>query len=362
MAKVIKRPGSEKWQCEYWVYAGGKRSRRYKSTGITDDGSRQSRQTAETVATKIERDAAHGGDAPRKTKTLGQALLTLIQASELAERSKHTLENIFYRGKSLRTHFGANQQLGDIDMEKLREFCTWSRSQPTYMGTARSAYTVQRELTTLFQAFKVVGLEASWPGWPDLGAAAREHKPQRVLELDEQRRLLMAIAPKRRTTVMAFLQMGLRSSEPWKIVHIDWDTHIAYVQGTKRKKDRKGPRLVYIPDELFELLEKRKGETPIFPKWHQHSLDHAIKRAGRRTGIHDSLSVNDLRGTYATHMARGGANPIVLAGYMGNSVPMLESTYAQVNIAGDHMRVDAARGVPRLTAAKPAPRKEVTGS
>jgi len=353
MAKVVRRPGSEKWQCEYWAYIGGKRCRRYKSTGIVDDGSRQSRQTAEAIAAKIERDSAHGSDVARKnTKTLGQAFLALIQAAELAERSKHTLENIYYRGKSLKEHFGANQQLGDIDMDALRKFCTWSRSQPTYMGTARSAYTVQRELVTLFQAFKVVGLEASWPGWPDLGPTAREHKPQRVLELDEQRRLLMAIPPKRRLNVLAYLQMGLRASEPWKIVRVDWEARLAYVQGTKRVKDRKGPRIVPIPDELFELLVQRKNETPLFPKWHQHSLDYAIKRAGRRTGLCDNLSVNDLRGTYATFMARGGANPIVLAGYLGNSVQMLESTYAQVNIAGDHMRQDAARGVPRLTAAK----------
>lgn len=340
MADLFMRRGSDKWQAYCWYWAGGARQRVPKSTGIRNDGTAKSRQTAQIIADQIERDLATGKDVregPRKT--LKQALTALTQAAELAERSQHTLDNIFYRGQTLVSFFTESKALSDIDADALRDYAIWSK------GQGRSAWTVHRELVTLWSAFNISGVAK--PAFPDLGDY-RRHKPQRVLELDEQRALLLAFPPERKLNVCAYLLAGLRLSEPWKIVEVDWTARYLSVQGTKTKKNRRAPRQVPIGDELFELMWPRRNEWPVFPKWHLHTVDFVIRRTGKRIGLCDDLSVNDLRGTYATHMARAGVPQLTLASIMGNSVKMLEEVYAQVNKRGDHLR-DAAAKLPRLT-------------
>lgn len=339
MAKLFKRPTSDKWQVECWIWAGDRRQRILKSTGIRDDGGAKSRQNAQIVADQIERRLALGGEAStRPRKTLKQALTALTEAAELAGRTQHSLDRILYRGVRLAEGLREDTALADIDADRLRDYARWSRQR-------RSANTVQQELVVLAAAFEICGLER--PEMPDIGDTSA--KPQRVLELDEQRALLLAVPAKRKLNVMGYLQMGLRRSEPWKIVEIDWQDRYAFVQRTKRKKDAKAPSIVPIPDELFELLLPRRGEWPVFPEWCRGSVNQVLQRAAERAKICDDLSVNDLRGTYATHMARGGVPILTLANIMGTSVKMLENIYAQVNSRGDHLH-EAAGRVPRLSA------------
>jgi integrase len=338
MAELFKRPGSDKWQAYCWYYDGTARQRVQRSTGILDNGPK-SKLTAQIVADQIERGYAAGGETQRRpSKTLAQALRALTEAAELAGRSDHTLDNIMYRGARLSEFFTDSKPLSDIDQEQLRAFAVWSRE-------ARSAWTVHRELVVLGAAYEIVGMTR--PEAPDLGEAVYEHKPQRVLELDEQRAFLLAIPHERKLNIMAYLQLGLRLSEPWKIVSVEWREQYLSVQGTKTRKNRRAPRVVPIPDELFEMMNARRDEWPVFPTWHRKCVDFVVRRAGKRAGICEDLSVNDLRGTYATHMARAGVPQLTLAGILGNSVKMLDEVYAQVNKAGDHL-TEAAAKLPRL--------------
>ncbi|MBN1237435.1 MAG: tyrosine-type recombinase/integrase [Gammaproteobacteria bacterium] len=340
MAELFKRDRSDKWQAECYYWRGDKRRRVLKSTGVRDDGTAKSRQTAQIVADQIERSLALGGEAataPRKT--LQQAVAALAEACELAGNSRDTLLSIVYRGECLAADLGEKTALADIDAARIREYAQRARR-------TRAASSVDRELALLRQAFDAVGVEP--PKFPDLGDTSS--KPQRLLEVDELRRLLLAVPARHRLNVMAYSHLGLRLSEPWKIVEIDWDERYAVVQRTKRRKDRGAPSVVPIPDELLELLEQRRGQLPIFPKLSLKGIDKIIRQAARRAGICDDLSVNDLRGTYATHMARAGVPILTLAAIMGNSVKMLERVYAQVNKRGDHL-ADAASKVPRLTGA-----------
>jgi hypothetical protein len=359
MAKVTKRSGSPKWQAEVWVWAGNRRKRIWKSTGIVDDGTAKSRQTAETVAREIERSFAVAGEtALRPRKTLIQALEALTEAAELAQRTKHTLDNIMYRGVRLSEFFGNDKPLADITQDDLVKYATWSRKQ-------RSAYTVHRELVVLWAAFEAVGEKR--PVFPDLGDY-RDHKPQRVLQVDEQRAFLLAVPPERRLNVMAYLRCGLRLSEPWKVVEMDWANRVMSVQATKRAKDRKAPRRVPVPDDCFELMYERRmqrdepipadgvekitEENPVFPPWHRQPTDFVIRRASRRALNGEAISVNDLRGTWITMMALAGEQPISLAKMAGNSVKMLEDVYAQVEKMNNSLH-RASSKLPRLTAPRP---------
>jgi integrase len=341
---VFERKGSPYWQC--WcrvIDATGHRKRIARSTGIKVDGTAKSRHTARINAQELQRALAVRGEAvTRPKRTIEQALHALTEAAEIAGRSRHTIDNIMYRGATLAKFFQA-KNLHDIDADALREYAAWSLKE-------RGGYTVHRELVVLWSAFGIS--EIKRPTFPDLGDKSRVHKPQRVLELDEQRAFLLAIPVERRLNVCAFLKLGLRLSEPWKIAQSDWYAdRILKVLGSKRKKDRLNPvpRNVPISSEMMEMLAPRRHIWPVFPEWHRHCVDFVIRRAGRRSEICDDLSANDLRGTFATHMARSGVDMLTLAGIMGNSPAMLASVYAQVNLVGDHLHQAIEGGVPRTS-------------
>jgi integrase len=333
--ELFKRKRSDTWQCWCHYFDGTRRRRVARSTGITDDGTVKSRQTAEAVARDIERSLAVGGNAAaRPSKTLRQALKALAESAVLAGRTRSTMDHIRYRGATLVTFFDINKPLADIDAGACKAFAVESRKTKT-------AWTVHRELNCLGQAFKAVGMKP--PEFPELGEIT--HKPQRVLEVDEQRSLLFATPGKLKLYIVAYLQLGLRASEPWKITEVDWTNRYVFVNGTKTKGSK---RWVPIPDELFaELLPLRASGWCGFEKKHQPNIDMTIKRAAKRAGIGADLSVNDLRGTYATHMARAGVPALTLAKIMGNSVKMLERVYANLGVRADHMH-EAASKLPKL--------------
>lgn len=329
MARIIRKRNRAKFYAEIWTLdERGQRQRVEVSTGILDDGSKQARRAAEAIARELELRRAAGTAAPKgASKTLGEALRALTEAQVLAQRAPGTLAGISARGLKLVEAFGLHRRMADIGAEELVEYATQARA-------TRAAATVKLELGTLAAAFQALALVP--PKKPSLGRI--KHKPQRVLELDEQRALLMAIRPARRLNVMAYLRMGLRKSEPWKVVGADWKARFLLVQGTKRVIDADGPRTVPMADDIFELLSARKNEPTLFPMWSSMNIHNSIRAAGQRAGISEDLSANDLRGTFATTMARAGVDLATLASIMGNSISELEATYAQLRIAGDHHR------------------------
>jgi len=82
-------------------------------------------------------------------------------------------------------------------------------------------------------------------------------------------------------------------------------------------------------------------------KGHRSSAARVLRRADRRALAIAYLSFNDLRGSYATEMARAGVPILALAKIMGNSAAQLERTYAQLERNEDYLR-ELAEKVPRL--------------
>jgi integrase len=183
------------------------------------------------------------------------------------------------------------------------------------------------------------------------------------------RKLLAAVPHKRKVHVLAYLQLGLRKEELWKITEVDWAGRYVFVDGTKTKKAK---RWVAIPEELYEaMLPLRAAQWNGFERWTMIDRDLRIAayRAGivccgrdRKTGVvsfsedHDpsrhDLSTNDLRGTHAHHMALAGVPQLLLAKNMGTSVKQLDDVYTRLEKRGAHQHEFAARGVPRLRTAK----------
>lgn len=341
--------------CKFWD--GTRRRGKLKATGIRDDGTAQSRQTAEVIGWQQERSLAIGGEASaRKSETLKQALVALTKAKALAGRSDATLEIIADKGANLAEHFGEATILHTITKEQLREYAVQARS-------LRSVASLYRELLTFRQACDAIS--CTCPELPDIGDV--ESPPQRTLDVTEMRMLIAAVPIKRKLHVLAYMQLGLRKEELYKIPEVDWSERYAYVAGTKTKKAK---RWVPIPDELFEAMLPLRASWEGFARWTM--VDRDLRLAAFRSGLvccnrdrrgrvewsesHDDerhdLSTNDLRGTYAHHMAIAGVPQMQLAKNMGTSVKMLDEVYARLDKRGDHQHAAVARGVPRLRPAK----------
>jgi len=351
--ELFKRSKSETWQAYVHYWDGTKRRRVPRSTGIRDDGTAKSRASAEAIAREIERSLAlRSGNPTSSSKTLGQALRKLVEQAELAGFAQDTVKAISDRGVRLDEGLRLETKLTDITEQQLFDYAVAAR-RGDVDHPPRAAYTVGKEFEMLARAFRVFGLTP--PPLPELGDT--DAKPQRVLELDEQRALLLATPKRRKLLVMGYLQLGLRLSEPWKITEYDWAKRYVFVNGTKTKNSK---RWVPIPDELFEQMDARRSEPEMFHRIDCSNFDNLLKRVAVRAGIGGDLSANDLRGTFATHMARAGVPILTLAKIMGNSVKILERVYAQVGSRGDHLH-EAASKLPRLASAK-KPGKEGAGA
>lgn len=359
-----KTSGGRYWYAYAKFWDGTKRKRVQRATGIRDDGSSQSRQTAEIIGYQIERSLAAGGEASaRPNKTLRQALRALTEAKELAGKSAATLEIIADKGVNLEAFFKHDFVMHSITNELLRDYAVQARR-------TRSVPSVYRELLVFRQACAAVGVKCAES--PDIGEA--ESPPQRTLDVTEQRQLLAAVPHKRKVHILAYLQLGLRKSELWKIDQVDWETRYVHVDGTKTKKAK---RWIPIPEELYESMLPLRAGWSGFDPWSRIDRDLRIaafraeliccgrnRRGGLVVGPNHSderhdLSCNDLRGTFAHHMAIAGIPQLQLAKFMGTSVKMLDEVYTRLDKRGDHQHEAMARGVPRL---KSATKRDLKGA
>lgn len=336
-SRLIK--GRRLWYVRAHFWDGQRRVTRRRSTGIRDDGTKQSEHAAEAVGRDIERDLANrGSSAAIPTRTLKQAVIALAKQQTLARRADATLEILTEKSERLFEHFGPSRMLHEITDALVIEYATKAR-------LTRGVSTVSRELLILGQAFDAVKIPR--PGFPALGDPPPSR--DRVLEVVEQRKLLAAIAPSRKVHVLAFLQLGVRQSELWKLTEIDWEGRYIWCEGTKTKRAK---RWIPIPEELFEeLSKKRYEEWKGLEPWLK--LDRDLRRDAKKAGI-GAVSCNDFRRTYATHMARSGCPALQLAKFMGTSVRMLDEVYARLEKRAEHHHEAVARGVPRLKAKREA--------
>lgn len=359
-------------RCVYFDKAGKRKFRR-KSTGIEDDGSKANYEAAYKIGQQHQGDIALGGGSPARkrgtSRTLQKAIADLIEAQELADKSAASIEIITEKAANLVLYFGSSRSMGSIDDDAVKGYATAARygkgvfaPRPVAPGRkapkrGRSIATVLRELLVLKMAFDAIGLEP--PKMPDIGEPPPSQ--DRFLEVDEQRKLLVAISPKRRLNLLAYLQLGgMRKCEAEVVVEIKWDTRFAHVAGTKTEGSN---RWVPIPDELFEAMLPYRDEwvgenlEGWLPRWLNVRRDLLV--ACKKAEI-KPVGPNGLRRTYATHMARAGVDALQLAKLMGTSVKMLETVYARLEVLGDHQHAAVAKGVPvlnRQAAAKRAKAK-----
>ena len=349
MAEVFKRPGSDKWQCYVWEHgSSGKFRRRAVSTRIVDDGSKKSRQNAEAVARSLQGAAAAGEHVTKKEVACKQALDRLTSRLNLAGRKFETIKAVIYRGANLVEFFGEKRTMSSINNDEAVV------SYAKHARLTREPITVADELDVLRRMIIEAGMKPV--EMPEVGNTTP--KQQKLLSPDQARALWLGMPHRRKLTMQAYIQMGLRLSEPWKIESIDFETGWAKVAGTKTLgSNRDTP----IPDELLSALYTYKHDfRQAFPYWCLAGIGVTMTSVARRIGIvgqDDYLSVNDTRGTYASHQAMSGTPIVKLASYMGTSIKMLETYYVQIR-PDERSRKEAERGALRIHS---APQAEIIG-
>lgn len=344
MAEVFKRKGSDKWQCYVWEPGpGGKFKRRPVSTRIVDDGTKKSQQNAEAVARTLQSTAATGEAVTRKEISCKAALERLTSRLELAGRNFETIKAVVYRGANVVGFYGEKRSMSSINVdEAVLAFARHARQ-------SREPITVADELQVLRRMIIEAGLKPV--DMPEVGDTTP--KPQKLLTPDQARALWLGMPHRRKLTVQAYLQLGLRRSEPWKIANIDFESGWASIAGTKTKGSvREAP----VPDELLAALYTYKHDfRQAFPHWESSGIGVTMTAVARRIGIvgqDDYLSVNDTRGTYASHQAMAGTPIVKLASYMGTSIKMLETYYVQIR-PDESSRKEAQRGTLRIHSTGP---------
>lgn len=331
-----------KWYAEgYYIDSAARRMRWRRSTGVRDDGTARSAKLAEHAGYQIAQSLAAGLHRKGNPTTVRAAVARLIVQMEVAQRSQHTIDIVHQKAVHLFAHFGASRPCDAITDKHLEDY---ARARTSGEKPAKP-HTVQRELRTLTQAMRAANLTP--PAMPDLG---RVYVPREVwYDLDQQRRLVQACHPAYQDHVILYLQLGVRASELYRLEALDLRRMTVRVRGTKTASS---DRTVPVTDAAAAVF-RRRGLT--LPRW--RNSDRDLKAALERAKL-PVASLNALRHSYATVLARAGVPPGALADQMGHtSTRMLERVYAHLQGAG-HAATLAALG--RIDCAECEP--ETTGT
>lgn len=308
--------------CRVYDPTTDKFKRKKRTTGIRDDGTRSAKERAELVAAQIEKSFALGRVGPTGP-TLQKIFEDLVEAREVAKQKswKRTLDT----AKHFFQFFGPDTAAASIGTAELVKYAA-SRMATTVPGrkTKASPGAVRREFAEFTRARNLAKLPAV-----EIPALPKYVPRERWLTADECKRLYEAAPLHRRDHLMVYLQSGLRFSEAYRVERVG--NNNLRVRGTKTEG---ADRTVPLTDLAKDAL--RQGLT-----WWPHA-NRELKRYCRNAGI-APCSFNDLRRTFATHLAIAGVPILHVMHLMGHkSTRMLEQVYARVE-KGEHLHAAVAK-------------------
>ncbi|MGO9591534.1 MAG: tyrosine-type recombinase/integrase [Candidatus Acidiferrales bacterium] len=281
-------------------------------------------------------------------------------AEQFLERTKNEMRPNTTRGygvslKSLKPRFGS-LRLDEITADGIERFKQSRLEQKLSPSTVNRdlaclrrilLFAVKKDViaTTPFVAHKVEFLE--------------EHRRERVLTFDEERKYLAAAGQPLRDVATVMLELGLRPGEVFAIrrhdVHLE-AAPAAFVH-IPAGKTPNAVRDVSITKRAREVLKRRltaaKGDH-LFPlrignetlagmprglcyDWAQpmNELEPAHLRALRDSKIAPSFRIYDLRHTYGTRAAEAGMDVLTLQRLMGHAD--LKTTARYVHLSKRHL-------------------------
>jgi integrase len=317
------------WYVDTGYLDGARFVRRERSTRVRDDGTAQSRRTAEARAREIEGALASGKGRRAGGETLRAAYAARLEQLELAGCSPRTLDIVGEKSVHVLRYFGPDADPADISAEELQAYAVYAREK-------RAPATVSREFVELRAAAKAIGVEL--PPSPDVG------KPgvgERWIDTEQTRALLEHARPKRRGVtdwrphIIVYRYLGLSYGElyeirPQDVNRTDWTV---WVGGTKTEYRRRNVPIVEHARAAFE-----RGFR--FARWGYGNGNRDLTRWARAAdivGVDERFSFNDLRRSFATELVLADVSTFKVSRLMGHvDEKMVARIYARVK-AGAHM-------------------------
>jgi integrase len=234
--------------------------------------------------------------------------------------------------KSLKAFFSKDRQIRELLASDIEGFKAQRRKQV-------SGSTVNRELALLKHMFN---LAIDWDLFPGPNPVRRVKffqeitKGNRVLSLEEERKLLAAATPSIQDIIVFGLNTGLRIGEILSLTweSVDWEKNLLTVFAQKTQKTREIP----INSETQRVLQcwalGRKNEFVFYN--HETGkpfvdLDAGLELACKKAGI-EGITWHKLRHTFTTRLLERGADLATVQQLLGHSTVTVTMRYAHPNL------------------------------
>lgn len=331
MPNLYKRKDSPYWWC-WGHYTNGERWQ--QSTR------QRSRRAAEKAARAIERERLDETDSGYPAVPLRAAMETLRKHKQRRGVSASTLQILADKRARLEEHFGEERDVLTITLADTERYIDARRrdlvphlndvgereDKPT------SDHTIAKEMGILRQALRVLKRHDLYPGdpgdiWPDSLAGAYTPR-DRWLTVDEYRRLLAALQPRRVKYVTLYCHTGMRASELYRCRR-EGDAVIVRQTKGKRRRDRKTvvERIIPLSTDALRVLD---AEPLPWSHWSASNMHRDLGIACERAGI-ERATANDFRRTFCSWLVQAGVPELTIIRLMGHaSSDMVRRVYAQL--------------------------------
>lgn len=310
----------------YWCWFYDRQKRRVRtSTKCTD------RRAAESVAARLEREAADPRRAAANQTSLRDALSRLVLDRQTRARAEGTIKMYRTKGGQLTRVLGGDTPLANIDATSVDRFIAKRLEE----GAKRN--TIGKELTALRSALKVAKRRGEFLGdvaevMPVQWSAGYKPRARVLRKASDLQKLVDELLPDRGAHVCYIIASASRISESHRArrTDIDLDNDLLRVRGTKTDASDATIPIVGWMRPLMEHVIAVRGDVkgPMFRKW--GNVGRELAEACDRAGI-ERLSPNDLRRTHATWLATSGVEPSLLAGMLRHKdTRMVERVYGRI--------------------------------
>ncbi len=296
------------------------------------------REAAELVAKRWERERADPAHAAATSATLGGEAATFLEESSRAV-APDTLD--MYRAKAghLLRLIGADTPLADITTDTVGNYFRARRLEPgAKRGSRISDGTLGLEWATLSGILRSARHRNRFHKDPaslrPLRFSSASRQVERFLSWGELTALVMTLPERRRACVLFAVATGARRAE-WRRASISDVTAVGDGEWVVHLHGRKTPRSDrYIPVPplfrvLFESVMRHADPNAptMFDPWPSHAQD--LGRACHRVAI-EPASWNDIRRTFASLLVQSGESEDVVSRLMGHtSTKMVKTVYGR---------------------------------
>jgi len=224
-------------------------------------------------------------------------------------------------------------RLSTITPEQIMEYQSLRISKGTAPGT------VNLELAYLKRMYSIAELQNKFQGNNPVKKVPflhEEERPDRILTLKEEKRLLQASPDHIANIIICALNTGMRRGEmlslKWDKINLDHKYITLESTLTKTKKTRRVSINSILRDLLIELESKKQSEY-VFTNKHGReytnisSLIYIFNTSLKRANI-KGFRFHDLRHTAATRMVEAGVPLFTVGQILGHSNPKTTMRYA----------------------------------